>query len=355
LPGNLALDARLWSRSCKPVRPDVISAAVATLLTLVTGSPLHGTPSAGRGSVARVSPLVPAAMRYGRSLGSPTDGRLIGGTHVDETAYLRILPAYVAGDVRWGVEPLVAMLDRAARSVRRQFPETITSVGHLSREGGGGIDRHRSHESGRDADVGFFVCTASGKQVFETNYVAFRGDATAPTWPGAFFDDARNWAFVSALLEDSEARVTHIFVASPLRARLLAYAERLGAPEPLRLRAAELMHQPRGSLPHDDHFHVRIACPERMEGCVENPGARPPVTSRGIGGARGGSRSAPLVDSGRSRRQPPPFPHFTVPGRYVPNAVDEVTPAAPGSDRPPSAPFPPLPVDVQTGVDDVDG
>ncbi len=37
------------------------------------------------------------------------------------------------------------------------------------------------------------------------------------------------------------------------------------------MRAAELMQQPHGALPHDDHFHVRIGCPAHMSGCVENP------------------------------------------------------------------------------------
>jgi penicillin-insensitive murein endopeptidase len=267
---------------------------------------------------------------------------------IEETSYLRVLPAYVGGDVRWGVEPLVAMLDRAARSVRHQFPDAITSVGHLSREGGGEIDRHRSHESGRDADIGFFVRTASGRQLLETSFVAFRGDGTAPTWPGALFDDAKNWAFVSAMLEDPEARVTHIFVASPMRARLLAYAERIGWPEALRLRAAELMHQPRGSLPHDDHFHVRIACPEHMQGCVENPGVRNVGMGRGVAGqARRSTRSTssqtPLAG--------------TAPRRSVSDAGagDSIPPAPPGSGQPASELPPPLPLDVSAGVDDVDG
>ncbi len=69
--------------------------------------------------------------------------------------------------------------------------------------------------------------------------------------------------------------MTHIFVAAPLRARLLSFAERTGAPPNVRVRAAELMQQPRGALPHDDHFHVRIGCPPHMTGCVENPIARP--------------------------------------------------------------------------------
>jgi penicillin-insensitive murein endopeptidase len=245
--------------------------ALASTLTLATGA-LPGT-APKHGPVARAT-LGPAALRFGRSVGSPTAGHLTGGMHLDETTYLRIVPADTEGDVRWGLEPLVTMIDRAARSVRRQFPDAITSVGHLSREGGGEIERHRSHESGRDADIGFFVRGQSGRQLLATHFVQFRGDGTAVAWPGAYFDDAKNWALVSALVDDEPAHVTHIFVASPLRARLLAYAERVGAPLGARVRAAEVMQQPHAALPHDDHFHVRIGCPGHMSGCVENPSVR---------------------------------------------------------------------------------
>ena len=60
----------------------------------------------------------------------------------------RVVPVYVARDVRWGLEPLVSLIDRAGRNVRRQFPDAVMSVGHLSRRAGGDLDRHASHESG---------------------------------------------------------------------------------------------------------------------------------------------------------------------------------------------------------------
>jgi penicillin-insensitive murein endopeptidase len=230
--------------------------------------------------------------------------------HLDETAYLRIVPADTEGDVRWGLEPLVTMVDRAARAVRRQFPEAITSVGHLSREGGGGIERHRSHESGRDADIGFFVHGSNGRQLLASHFVQFRGDATAVGWPGAYFDDAKNWALVAALIGDEPAHVTHIFVASPLRARLLAYAERVGAPLALRVRAAEVMQQPHGALPHDDHFHVRIACPGHMTGCVENPlvrGRSPALPHESL--PRGRRRPAAAGVAIASKRPASPLSH----------------------------------------------
>ena len=215
-----------------------------------------------------------ARTSMGRSVGSPTSGHLVGGAHLDDAPYLRVMPADRAGDVRWGLGSLVGMIDRAARRVRHMFPGAVLNVGHLSKRGGGGIEMHASHESGRDADLPFYVLDGRGKQVFSEHMVPFRGDGTSPVWPGAHFDDARNWALVEALLSDPAAHVTHIFVSSPLRMRLLEYAAREGVPEELRTRAAFTMIQPRGTLPHDDHFHVRIGCPEGMRGCIENPIAR---------------------------------------------------------------------------------
>ncbi len=349
-------------------QPDVISVgaavrplALALVSVLATLTPFPGAPriatrstlspvspapaSLGRTAMARTGPLGPAALRFGRSIGSPTDGRLLGGMHLDDAPYLRIVPAYASGDVRWGLEPLVAMLDRAARSVRRQFRDAVTSVGHLSRAGGGDIDRHRSHESGRDADVSFFVRTASGKPLLPSRFVPFRPDGSADGWPGAYFDDARNWALVAAMVADPEAHVTHLFVAAPLRARLLAYAERVGVSPALRMHAAEVMQQPRGALPHDDHFHVRIGCPSRMNGCVENPAARqapPPLVATG---RRGGLVERPITPAPRRAAAPLPPPAPAEPAAR-PEPRDD-------GDAPPEPAAPPAVLPAP--VDDVDG
>ncbi|MDB4936755.1 MAG: hypothetical protein JWP87_3727 [Labilithrix sp.] len=260
------------SSSQGPVKPAKPSAKAAPA----------GLKNVLHGSTAKLAPVAgPQRTAPGTSVGSPTDGHLIGGAHLASAPYLRIYPVYASSDVRWGVEPLVGLVDRAAKAVHKQFPDAILSVGHLSRAGGGELDRHASHESGRDADIGFYVKNAAGKPILGDHMVAFVGDGTAPSWPGAHFDDARNWALVSAIVGDGHAKVTHIFVATPIRERLLAYATKIGASPAIRNKAAEVLAQPRGSLPHDDHFHVRIACPSGMEKCIEQPLAK----HHGHGGA----------------------------------------------------------------------
>lgn len=226
----------------------------------------------------------PAREPLGRSTGSPTEGHLVDGVRLEEGAALRIAPVYVGGNVRYGTRYLVHMIDRASKRVRHQFPDAVLSVGHLSRQGGGELDHHASHESGRDADLGFYVSGTAGKPLYAPHFVAFTGDGKAKQWPGAHFDDQKNWALVEALLTDPEAHVTHIFVAQPLRERLLAYAQRMGVRENVRVRASETLAQPKGALPHDDHFHVRIACPKTSEGCVENPARKVAHAAHGAKG-----------------------------------------------------------------------
>ncbi len=204
------------------------------------------------------------------SVGSPNEGKLVGGVHVDMTKrYYRVVPAYVSGDIRWGLPQLVNMIDRAARTVHKRFPGSVLDVGDLSQKGGGDLNRHHSHESGRDADLGFYAVDAKGRQVHANTFVKFDGTLTSTNVHGARFDLARNWAFVEQLVTDPGARVSHIFIAQPLRDKLLAFA-RGRVSKAIFDRAAIAMMQPTKSMPHDDHFHVRISCPPSMKGvCIE--------------------------------------------------------------------------------------
>jgi penicillin-insensitive murein endopeptidase len=304
--------------------------------------------SAAPASRGRTAILAEPRYAMGRSVGSPTDGHLVGGSHLDDTPYIRSLPMYAGTDDRWGLGSLVAMIDRSARAVRRQFPDAILSVGHLSQRGGGDIDRHASHESGRDADLSFYIRSQTNHALYSDQMISFRGDGTAPTWPGAVFDDAKNWALISAITQETHARVTYIFVAAPLRARLLAYAAHLGAPLATRNRAAELMVQPRGSLPHDDHFHVRIACPDGMTSCIELP--THPRPSRAMVAARahhGSAAASSKLASATARHAPEP--------KEAPK-VAPTAPPAPANELPEDDTSPTVTSAVlATPFDDVDG
>lgn len=216
---------------------------------------------------AKAEPAVPAS-----SVGAPNEGKLVGGVKLDTSdGTVRVVPAYRRGDTRWGLPALVHMIERAAKKVAKKHPGAVLGVGDISHKNGGDIFLHRSHESGRDADIAFYVVDQRGKDLKPDTFVTFQGSIESSSMPGARFDVAKNWALVQAMLEDPAARVSHIFVADPLRRMLLAYAKPRALPA-LYNRAAVVMMQPSNALPHDNHFHVRISCPASMrKSCVEYP------------------------------------------------------------------------------------
>jgi penicillin-insensitive murein endopeptidase len=232
---------------------------------------------AGAAPSSRKAPPPPS-----KSVGAPNKGHLDNGVRVEPTPYLRILGAYAAGDVRYGTRELTDAIDRAAREVHRRYPDAQLGVGQLSKKGGGNIERHHSHESGRDADLGFYLVDVLGRPVLRDSFHSIRENGVATSDPSVRFDDGRNWTLVAALASDPHAHVTHIFVATHLRTRLLAYGAKIGAAPAVRQRVADLLMQPKHALPHDDHFHVRVACPGNSPECVEFPVVLQPKRAKAV-------------------------------------------------------------------------
>lgn len=230
---------------------------------------------------ARAAPNPKA--RTAKSVGSPSEGRLVGGRAVKASPDLRLVGYY-----RWGVPELVGMVERAAARVAATHPGAVLTVGDLSREGGGDVGGHRSHESGRDVDLGFYMRDANGRPTQAARFATIDPEGRAKGMGKVSFDEAANWALVAALLTDREARVLQIFVADPLRTRLLRAAARMGAPARLRERAARVLLQPRHALPHDNHFHVRIGCPRASAQCLDF--ARPAKVAKARSIAKRGHR-----------------------------------------------------------------
>src|SRR5690349_4107684 len=172
---------------------------------------------------------------------------------------------------------MVGLLQRAADAVARAAPGAKLAVGDISAEAGGHLSPHVSHQSGRDADIGFFVIDAEGRPVPQSMFTEVAADGTARRGTAVYrFDDARNWALLVAFVDDPMAEVQHVLVVSHLRERLFAYARSITAPED-QIRRVELITDPiRGSERHDDHFHVRIYCPlgDRPQ-CLDRPPLHP--------------------------------------------------------------------------------
>jgi len=225
-----------------------------------------------------------------QSIGAPNHGRLAGAARLKGTPRLR----QRANAHSWGLPQLVRLLQDAANKVARKHRGSMLLVGDLSARAGGHLDGHNSHQSGRDADVGFYVMNSKGKPVAAKRFIAFDSKGKARDLAWASFDDARNWALVEALLTSSKAEVRYLFVSNALRGRLLAHAAKQRVNKDLYTRAASVMMSPEDADLHDDHFHVRIACPEAMRDvCVEESNVRPRSKASPSAAAVDGEGGAP--------------------------------------------------------------
>ena len=204
------------------------------------------------------------------TVGHPNHGWQVRPMTLKTSKYLRIKAGSKPN--RFGHPALVKMLRRSARDIGRTVKGSIMLVGDLSAKKGGPLGGHRSHQTGRDADVAFYATDDKGKQITLDRFVAFRADGKATDGSPLRFDDHRNWLLVQSWIKDHRAGLSHIFVSTPLRKRLLRYARKhkrfaKHIPEALRL-----LKQPPRAGAHDDHFHVRISCPKKLrEICHEHP------------------------------------------------------------------------------------
>lgn len=205
--------------------------------------------------------------RMSLSVGRPNDGWQLRAKRLRDTPFLRVRASSRVNS--FGHPSLVLMLQRSARDIARAHRGSVLVVGDLSAESGGPLSGHRSHQSGRDADVGFYVMDGDGKPVTPDHFPAFDAEGRARDGSGLRFDDARNWALLLSWARDSRAGLAHVFVATWLERRLLAYGKRTKEWERHGPSVMRLLLMPESASAHDDHFHVRIACPARHEGlCV---------------------------------------------------------------------------------------
>jgi LysM repeat protein len=152
----------------------------------------------------------------------------------------------------WGTRETIAYVKAALDEINALFPDTPTiSIGDLSRKDGGHFRPHKSHQSGRDIDLGFFYVDGPNRH-FQA------GDARN-------MDIPRNWALVRALIVRTDVQM--ILVDKRIQKILYTYALSIGEdPEWLDSifkagRASIVKHARR----HRGHYHVRFFNPRAQE------------------------------------------------------------------------------------------
>jgi LysM repeat protein len=190
------------------------------------------------------------------SVGRANDGRLVNG----EALPLHRAYAIRNPDRAWGTNETISLILEGFDAMYEADDDLPRVAVHdLSLREGGEIGDHRSHESGRDADIGYYHAGCRR----DCEYRAIGPDE---------LDVERQWALFRHWIERDE--VEYIFVDYALQERLYGWLEENGA---RRTDLQRWFQYPRGrdsavglirhERNHADHFHVRFACPEDDRGC----------------------------------------------------------------------------------------
>jgi penicillin-insensitive murein endopeptidase len=204
------------------------------------------------------------------SIGTPDAGLLLNPVAFPEGSFWKLREP----DEAWATDETIDFVRTAIEAVEARFPGSPRLViGDISHRGGGRLDRHRSHQAGRDVDIGFYY----GSGEAETFRAARPRD----------LDWARTWTLVRALVTDTD--VDRIFIdrslIRALHAQALAEAE-----DPAWIADIFGFADEKGIIQHEkrhkDHMHVRFFNRRAQEhGRIVYPvlvelGAAPPPTVR---------------------------------------------------------------------------
>lgn len=183
------------------------------------------------------------------SVGFAESGRMIGAVKMSQDpAWTLVVPEYA-----WGTQETVDYLSAAARLVKAQFPDSVPlRVNHIGKKDGGYVRPHRSHQSGRDVDLGFF-------------YKNDVGPGGLPRAREKLIDPARNWALIRAIVTQTDVQV----ILADRRIQNVLYEHALAQGEDKEW-LDSLFHAGTASLVqharrHRDHFHVRFFSPRSQE------------------------------------------------------------------------------------------
>jgi len=179
-----------------------------------------------------------------KALGSISVGFVHSGRMVNSVQF----PAgeewiVVSPERTWATQETIDALIRAIREVRAEHPKAPRlRVNQISASDGGYMRPHKSHQSGRDVDLGFYYPTEEPIRVRERE---------------RHIDLALNWALIKALVVHTDVQMILVDkrVQKVLREYALTHGEDAKWVDSLFLGNSPLIKHARG---HRDHFHVRF-------------------------------------------------------------------------------------------------
>jgi hypothetical protein len=185
------------------------------------------------------------------SVGHPHAGFLFNAVRMPTgRQWLLSLP-----DQAWGTEETIAALIRCVHRVNERYPDSPPAIiGSISAEHGGALPPHKSHRTGRDADVHFYLTHRTSR---------WYEPATADN-----LDRPRTWALLRAIVTETD--VEYVLIDRSVQALLEQYALSVESDSAW---VTDLFHGS-GEHPnplvkhipgHTGHMHIRFFSPIAQE------------------------------------------------------------------------------------------
>jgi murein endopeptidase len=206
--------------------------------------------------------IEPREVAHGQSVGEPWAGRLQHPTQLPPgDGYVIRRPQRA-----FGTETTVELVERAIGETLEAFPdEHVLAIGDMSAETGGSISQHRSHQSGRDVDIGLFY--NEQPEGYPENFVHATEDN---------LDCGATLKLIESFraTEDDDGGVQMIFLDYDVQGILYNWAIEHGYSEDRLGKIFQYAHG-RGASEglvrhwpaHDNHIHVRFKCPDADTAC----------------------------------------------------------------------------------------
>jgi len=205
---------------------------------------------------------VTAPPAHAGSGGDPFNGWITGAEPFPQGPHHRLQHHVRQSRTYFATTALIDGLLRAVGAVAKAHPDgEQTLIGNLSKRNGGNIPDSRTHNSGRDVDIVFFMERLDGRAVRPNNHHYGR-DGLSRRSPKHFrFDIEANWALIEALASNQAMGLQWVIIEPHLELLMLKHAKAQGLSGAELRRYADLMTLPPYAGPHENHMHLRIQCP----------------------------------------------------------------------------------------------
>jgi LysM repeat protein len=206
----------------------------------------------------KLSYLLPGPENRSESVGRPSDGRLINGESMPAG------PGYTFGRRPniYGTNESIGLLIEGIGSFMRKYPDGPTVVvGNLSRSTGGKLSPHKSHQSGRDVDLGYM------------HKAKYQPVESMLSTNAENIDLEKTWSLLEIFLDTGKVKA--VFIDYKIQRLLYDYLVKKKVKQS---KLEKLFQYPRGKgaealikhvKGHHHHVHLRFLCPAGDDRCAD--------------------------------------------------------------------------------------